>query len=105
MTRSLTRLALGCSLYALAAGTGPACSAPDASATATTHGAQPALPATNPTGGDEMFYKKKDDGLLAVGSRAPEFAVPDQDGKIRKLSDYKGKRVLLWFYPKADTPG
>jgi cytochrome oxidase Cu insertion factor (SCO1/SenC/PrrC family) len=56
-------------------------------------------------GGDEMLFKKKDDGLLAVGSAAPDFAVPDQDGNIRTLSEFKGKRVLLWFYPKADTPG
>lgn len=37
--------------------------------------------------------------------KAKEFELSDQDGVIRKLSDYKGKWVLLYFYPKDDTPG
>ena len=37
--------------------------------------------------------------------RAPEFSLCDQTGKVHKLSDYKGKWVLLYFYPKDDTPG
>jgi peroxiredoxin Q/BCP len=37
--------------------------------------------------------------------KAKEFELKDQDGVIRKLSDYKGKWVLLYFYPKDDTPG
>ncbi len=36
---------------------------------------------------------------------APEFTLQDQNGKIHKLSDYKGKKVILYFYPKDDTPG
>lgn len=40
-----------------------------------------------------------------AGTRAPDFTLPDQDGKERSLSDYKGKWVLLYFYPKDDTPG
>ncbi len=40
-----------------------------------------------------------------VGKKAPAFTLPDQDGKMRKLSDYAGKWVLLYFYPKDDTPG
>lgn len=40
---------------------------------------------------------------LIVGSKAPQFSLPDQNGKIQKLSDYKGKWVLLYFYPKDDT--
>ncbi len=36
---------------------------------------------------------------------AKDFELPDQDGKIHKLSDYKGKWVVLYFYPKDDTPG
>ena len=40
-----------------------------------------------------------------VGSKAPDFSLPDQDGKVHKLSDYKGKWILLYFYPKDDTPG
>jgi peroxiredoxin Q/BCP len=36
---------------------------------------------------------------------ATDFNLPDQDGKLHKLSDYKGKWVVLYFYPKDDTPG
>ena len=43
--------------------------------------------------------------MLKEGSKAPEFTAKDQDGKKVKLSDYKGKRVVLYFYPKDDTPG
>ena len=43
--------------------------------------------------------------MLTVGSQAPAFEVKDHTGQNRKLSDYAGKRVVLWFYPKADTPG
>jgi peroxiredoxin Q/BCP len=43
--------------------------------------------------------------MLTPGIQAPSFEVQDQDGKFVKLSDFKGKRVVLWFYPKADTPG
>ena len=39
------------------------------------------------------------------GERAPEFTLPDQDGKEHALKDYRGKWVLLYFYPKDDTPG
>ena len=37
--------------------------------------------------------------------KAKDFALPDQEGKIHKLSDYKGKWVILYFYPRDDTPG
>jgi peroxiredoxin Q/BCP len=37
--------------------------------------------------------------------KAPDFSLPDQDGVIRTLSDYKGSWVLVYFYPKDDTPG
>jgi peroxiredoxin Q/BCP len=40
-----------------------------------------------------------------VGSKAPDFSLPDQDGKPHSLSDYRGKTVLLYFYPKDMTPG
>ena len=43
--------------------------------------------------------------LPKVGSQAPAFSLPDQDGEIHKLSDYKGQWLLLYFYPKDDTPG
>lgn len=42
---------------------------------------------------------------LVVGDRAPAFTLLDQKGQKVKLSDFKGKRVVLYFYPKADTPG
>lgn len=40
-----------------------------------------------------------------VGDKAPDFSLPDQKGEIHSLSDQKGKWVLLYFYPKDDTPG
>lgn len=40
-----------------------------------------------------------------IGTNSPEFKLPDQDGKMHTLSDYKGKWVLLYFYPKDDTTG
>lgn len=40
-----------------------------------------------------------------IGKPAPDFTLPDQEGKKHKLSDYKGKHVVLFFYPKDDTPG
>jgi peroxiredoxin Q/BCP len=43
--------------------------------------------------------------MIEVGKKAPDFALPDQDGNIRKLSDYKGRPIVLYFYPKDDTPG
>jgi len=42
---------------------------------------------------------------LKVGQKAPAFSLPNQDGKIVSLSDYKGKKVVLYFYPKDDTSG
>lgn len=43
--------------------------------------------------------------LLAVGSAAPHFEVLDHTGARRKLQDYRGQRLVLWFFPKAATPG
>lgn len=42
---------------------------------------------------------------LAVGAKAPTFSAPDQSGKIVSLSDFAGQTVILYFYPKDDTPG
>ena len=42
---------------------------------------------------------------LQEGDQAPDFEVNDQNGKTVKLSDYKGKKVVLYFYPKDNTPG
>src|SRR5882672_10035737 len=42
---------------------------------------------------------------LKEGNTAPDFKLIDQDGKEHKLSDYKGQWILVYFYPKDDTPG
>jgi peroxiredoxin Q/BCP len=43
--------------------------------------------------------------LVDAGKKAPAFSLKDQDGKTRRLADYAGRPVVLYFYPKDDTPG
>ena len=43
--------------------------------------------------------------MLEVGIQAPDFTLPDQNGNRHSLSDYRGKKVILYFYPKDNTPG
>ncbi|RZO36536.1 MAG: redoxin domain-containing protein [Rhodospirillaceae bacterium] len=43
--------------------------------------------------------------LITAGADAPDFSLPNQDGKTVKKDDFAGRYVLLWWYPKADTPG
>ena len=43
--------------------------------------------------------------MIAVGNQAPDFSFTNQDGTTVSLDDFSGKYVLLWWYPKADTPG
>ena len=43
--------------------------------------------------------------MLQPGQEAPDFDVMDHNGKRIRLSDLRGQKVVLWFYPKADTPG
>ena len=43
--------------------------------------------------------------MLEAGTKAPEFSLPDQNGVIHTLSEYAGKKVILYFYPKDNTPG
>ncbi len=43
--------------------------------------------------------------MLQVGDKAPDFSLPDQDGKTVALKDLQGKTVILYFYPKDNTPG
>jgi peroxiredoxin Q/BCP len=52
----------------------------------------------------EVFGKGRRE-MLKQKDVAPDFAVEDQHGKTVRLSDFQGRRVVLWFYPKADTPG
>ena len=43
--------------------------------------------------------------MLEIGSKAPAFTLPDQNGDMRSLADYQGKKVILYFYPKDMTAG
>ena len=43
--------------------------------------------------------------MLEIGTTAPEFTLPDQNGEMRSLSDYRGQKVILYFYPKDMTAG
>ena len=43
--------------------------------------------------------------MIEPGDQAPDFTLPNQDGDSVSLSDLRGRRVVLYFYPKADTPG
>ncbi|MBR2808890.1 MAG: peroxiredoxin, partial [Erysipelotrichaceae bacterium] len=43
--------------------------------------------------------------MLEIGTKAPEFTLPDQNGKMHYLKDYLGSKVILYFYPKDNTSG
>ena len=43
--------------------------------------------------------------MLSIGTAAPDFTLPDQEGNLHTLSAYRGKKVILYFYPKDNTPG
>lgn len=43
--------------------------------------------------------------MLEVGTKAPSFELPDQNGQVHTLEEFKGKKVILYFYPKDNTPG
>ena len=43
--------------------------------------------------------------MLEVGTQAPDFTLPDQDGQMHSLKEYRGQKVVLYFYPKDNTPG
>ena len=43
--------------------------------------------------------------MLEMGTKAPDFTLPDQNGNMHSLSDYRGKKIILYFYPKDNTPG
>ena len=48
---------------------------------------------------------KKGVTMLELGSEAPSFTLEDSDGQQVRLEDFRGKKVVLWLYPKDDTPG
>lgn len=43
--------------------------------------------------------------MLEVGTKAPVFTLPDQNGKLHSLEEYRGKKIILYFYPRDNTPG
>ena len=43
--------------------------------------------------------------MLEVGTKAPDFSLPDQNGVMHTLAEYKGKKLIIYFYPKDSTPG
>jgi len=54
---------------------------------------------------NQVSGRTKRMAILSEGQAAPPFALPNQDGKTVRLADLKGKNVIFWFYPRADTPG
>ena len=52
---------------------------------------------------DFIIFKEKN--MLKEGTKAPDFSLLDQNGEKVNLKDFEGQKVLLWFYPKASTPG
>ena len=43
--------------------------------------------------------------MLEVGTKAPDFTLPDQNGDNISIGDFLGKKVVLWFFPRSSTPG
>jgi peroxiredoxin Q/BCP len=52
-----------------------------------------------------MYNPSLEVTMISAGAPAPDFEVPDHRGQTVRISDFRGKNVVLWFYPKADTPG
>ena len=59
------------------------------------------------TKADAVRYKfvREENFLMDINDKAPEFSLPDQNGEKVSLKDLRGKTVVLFFFPKADTPG
>ena len=55
--------------------------------------------------GTRSAAKHYDPTMIEQGDAAPDFELPDQDGRVVKLSDLRGQSVVVYFYPKASTPG
>ena len=49
--------------------------------------------------------ERNGEALMDVNDKAPDFSLPDENGKKVSLKDFRGKSVVLFFFPKADTPG
>ena len=43
--------------------------------------------------------------MLSIGDAVPDIELSDDEGKTRRLSEWRGRKLVLWFYPKDDTPG
>jgi len=52
-----------------------------------------------------MIIRREGDTLMDINDKAPDFSLLDQDGNKVSLKDFKGQSVVLFFYPKANTPG
>lgn len=50
-------------------------------------------------------FSKEDGHMLEVGTKAPDFTLPDQNGEMHSLKEYRGQKVILYFYPKDNTAG
>ncbi len=50
-------------------------------------------------------FDRENEQAMNINDKAPEFTLPNQDGEDVSLKDFRGKTVVLFFYPKADTPG
>ncbi len=54
---------------------------------------------------EKQYHIRRTFTMLEIGTKAPSFSLPDQNGRIHTLEEYKGKKVVLYFYPKDSTPG
>jgi peroxiredoxin Q/BCP len=52
-----------------------------------------------------LFFWRRERPMLNAGDPAPVFEVRDHTGAVRRLDAFRGRNVVLWFYPMADTPG
>jgi peroxiredoxin Q/BCP len=52
-----------------------------------------------------LSFRRKERPMLNAGDAAPGFEVRDHTGAVRRLDEFRGRNVVLWFYPIADTPG
>jgi peroxiredoxin Q/BCP len=53
----------------------------------------------------KLGASQKEACMLKVGDQAPDFTAKDHTGKLVRLKDFLGKTLVMWFFPRADTPG